>query len=878
MDDLSDDFFAMAAGGKMTAAEADEQALVRLKRDHAQWSRYADAKDVAAAEASLAERLDEVGAKGWSFDASAEPADPKAKADLASNPVVADLDAVKNHFEIRAKAAINMKNGLAPKAPDWVVDEIMNQVDWHKRHGSDNPYGDTIQDLYRQGVADALAAINAHEAQKSLRRLKDAGLDTLYSHLDGIPRKGVRSAGASVSQEMSAQVKADVAPFLRELVDTGLDAIWVGNSAEAVAARGVMIRSLVNELKFGGTKDPLIKRLAETLRMTKEVQVGRMNARGANIRLLEGHAFSQVHNAAAVRGNIPEFIQDLMSWVDWEATRRSVGPNMPDGTFNARKYAEAFAHELTQKGDTTADFDIRTMGGNLANRVSRSRTLHFKETFAVDYDMKYGSGNTTGLIVQQIVKRSEQGTVMQHFGPDYKTTWQALMSDMGRSKVWGFSKLARIDLTFQHLTGDLNHPASATLAATGQAVRNSMNAATLWMSGISSLTDLGNATSTMKWMGMNASQINQSLYEAMKAHAAKGPKERQFLMAHGAGLEALVNAFSRTQAVANPWHRLAEKLSDVTFKYNGQELWTKTLQSAFHDLSSQHLGQMARVSGKLPDEFRNWLGHYGISEVEWKRISEFATEIEGLDGVRVAADLITEPGLAKKLRTAMEDSMHFAVMAPSVSDNALLTLGTRAGTPFGEAVRAVMQYKSYPLTMIRRQHRRFEHAYGNASLEMFGTKVDQGTIAKVTWASAMLSLGFTVLAIKDVLRGREPLNPFDTEQWTIGNASRVVTQAGVGPLAVVDQFFSPRQLLGPAPGAAFDFTTGALSGNGYKATNSAIGAMPFSSIAPLREAQKALFGSIFVDTYGVGYQNGLRMIEAERGQTSIFLDNPGPQN
>jgi hypothetical protein len=177
--------------------------------------------------------------------------------------------------------------------------------------------------------------------------------------------------------------------------------------------------------------------------------------------------------------------------------------------------------------------------------------------------------------------------------------------------------------------------------------------------------------------------------------------------------------------------------------------------------------------------------------------------------------------------------------------------------------------------MMTRIHRRFANAYGNEQMSMFGVSVNQGRIAQLSWAVSMLSLATTALAIKDILRGREPLNPFDTEQWTLGNASRIVTQAGVGPFAVAEQFLSGHHLLGPGFGIASNLVEATGSGEPYQRTNALLGAVPGASIIPVREGIKATLGAVFSDAYGVHYQTFLRRHEAETGQSSIFLDNEG---
>lgn len=844
---------------RISGEDAAKLARTRLDREHTELAKYLTSYGTAI-EPRMKELLERSGMESFSLDPLPKPAAGATPVEKPTGPLADALDAVKNTYTAGMKQLGNLQAGRLVETMKYAGENVQSLFDYHVRQGldKDGAVKAVAEDLRREAQARVVQTLRNDEARKSLLNRSRTSLDTLYSFLDGNARKGVQSAGASVAESMGGRIVSDTTPFAGELVRSGLDHVWADNTHPQHVT---LVRSLIDELRNGGGKDPVIKGLAETLRKTHEVQVGRMNANGANIRPLPGYVFSQVHNPYAIGRNKAEFMTDLMNWLDWDATTKATG------MFDKESYlagAWEYLHKSTK--DLPENFNPETMGGNIANQESHRRTFHFKDTAAFDYDMKYGSGNTAGLISEQLVKRAELATIMENFGADYKKVWAGVMQELGRAGTWRFGKLGRLDMTFQHLVGDLNHPENVRLAEMGAAARNYMNSVALWMSGVSSITDLGNATATMRWMGVTPTDLHARLLDSMKEQVGNGPADRQFLLAQGAGLQALLTAFSRTQIMGGPAMKFAQKASDFTFKYNGQELWTKTLQSAFHDLTSQHLGEMSKLK-KLPEEFTNWLNHYGITETEWKTMAKEAADIDGLQGTRLAPDLVTDSALAAKLRMAIGDSAHQAILEPSVSDRALLTGGTKAGTPFGEAVRMAMQYKPYPLAMIRRVQRRFANAYGNEGLYAFGSNAQ---VHWLVWAGSMISLSATVLSIKDLLRGREPFNPFDQEQWNIHNATRIVAGAGVGPFAVAEQFLSARQIAGPGPGAVGALAAGVVSGDGYKTANAVMGLAPGASIIPIREGAKAVLGGIFMESYGVNYQLFLQRNAAETGQSSVF--------
>lgn len=188
---------------------------------------------------------------------------------------------------------------------------------------------------------------------------------------------------------------------------------------------------------------------------------------------------------------------------------------------------------------------------------------------------------------------------------------------------------------------------------------------------------------------------------------------------------------------------------------------------------------------------------------------------------------------------------------------------TKAGTKRGEAVRCISQYKSYPLTVMTKVLSRFDNGYAGWS---------SPSHERLIWAGMMMGLATGVLAMKDILRGNDPFNPLDPDQWTVGNLHRWVVQAGAGPLAAVDQFASVQGVLGPAFGTAYGLGEAAVSGNGYSFTNRAIGATPFLGAPPLAEMSKVIIAEMS-DSYDIKRRQVLAWQLAETGRGKLWENN-----
>lgn len=754
---------------------------------------------------------------------------------------------------------------------------LSDEVGKDTRLGQDIDYwtirGLTGEDLYSQLRADSTRRAHNEIQQYYLNKqaksklgsiFRAGGWNKLKSFLDGVARSGVARPGMldSVDGHRRALIDNDVAAMDVVLKELGLHREWMQN--------GPIVRKTFEEMAGMDTGNPAAKRLAKVLGDTNAIGAGRLNQLGANIHLLDGFVMSQIHNKRLfLRTGQETFIRDVMEMLDWDQTHPELKTVKERQNFLSQFYHEVTKSEL----GNYRDYDPVTDGGNIASMVSRRRTLHFKPGAIFDYDMKYGSGNTGSNIFTQITKRAERAAIMQAFGTDYKATWNSLMDNIKPPE--GSKAETRYDAwaannSFKHLTGELDRVENQDIAAWGDGARKAANMIVGWMSTVSSVTDFSHAVSTAKWMGVPANKAVPAILSSMKKNFRRNSDNWQTLEGMGVGLNSLFSAVNRATLQDTAMQRFLTRGSDAVFRLNGQQAWNRIVQTAWLDVTTQHIG-MEAVSGRVSPPFKNWLESYGITTDEWKRMTKYAAEIEGLEGPRLVPDLIDDPVLSQKLRTALRDSMDYAVLQPSLSDNALLRAGTQAGTKSGEALRTIMQYKSYVLAMLSKADRRFQHAYGGEYWDesAYFTRAQK---ERMIWTASLLGLGALATSVKDMLRGREPFNPADEDQWSGSNIARIAAQAGLGPIAMIDQFSSPEQALGPTAGILFNAGEALTSDSSYTRLSSTLGIMPGASIAPINEASKAILSQLFGEATAASYQSMLARIELERGTSSLYQD------
>ena len=109
---------------------------------------------------------------------------------------------------------------------------------------------------------------------------------------------------------------------------------------------------------------------------------------------------------------------------------------------------------------------------------------------------------------------------------------------------------------------------------------------------------------------------------------------------------------------------------------------------------------------------------------------------------------------------------------PGARERALMNWGSKRGTPLGEAVRMIMQFKSFPITFVTKGLKR----------QYYGKKA-AGKSGYIGMAQLMVGttiMGYIANATKDVLKGREPRDVFSEERAFAGFVEAFTAGGGAG--------------------------------------------------------------------------------------------------
>ena len=121
--------------------------------------------------------------------------------------------------------------------------------------------------------------------------------------------------------------------------------------------------------------------------------------------------------------------------------------------------------------------------------------------------------------------------------------------------------------------------------------------------------------------------------------------------------------------------------------------------------------------------------------------------------------------LEDKLRMYYSDRAEHAVPTPGAREQAIMKQGQAPGTPLGESLRFIMQFKSFPITVLTRALGRELHGTGAKNLKESLTKGtgDIKGIAHLIVATTIF--GYLALVAKDFVKGRKPRDPNDIKTW-----------------------------------------------------------------------------------------------------------------
>lgn len=160
--------------------------------------------------------------------------------------------------------------------------------------------------------------------------------------------------------------------------------------------------------------------------------------------------------------------------------------------------------------------------------------------------------------------------------------------------------------------------------------------------------------------------------------------------------------------------------------------------------------RLAQYASEKDREFSDF-----VTQIETKKAAQLAT-LEGeeaglpakLQAMRDRETKYARRDLKTRLNSYFADEVRKSVTKPGPRERALATFGTAAGTPVGEAVRYIMQYKIFGIG--------FQTMHIMREFQRTG-KIDAGGLATLILGTT--ALGYLSMTAKEMLKGRNPRTP-----------------------------------------------------------------------------------------------------------------------
>lgn len=417
---------------------------------------------------------------------------------------------------------------------------------------------------------------------------------------------------------------------------------------------------------------------------------------------------------------------------------------------------------------------------NVTNRLNAARVLHFKNSASrQEYSVKFGQPSLKENVLGVITTSTRNIALMQTLGTNPKDTLEKVLTLLRKKyknedpKQVNKLYFKNFENEFKEIDGSINGISNDVLAKVGMVVRSTGAMARLGMTPITSFGDLPQYMGTTNFQGRG---LLSGLFEALTGLFNANDRAAMEV------LQIVSNSYSATAYRGNvyaagndSWGKMGE-LQNTFFKWNSLNGWVSRLKSSMILGLSRHYGmQTNKKFTDLDLRERNFLTLYGIDEGKWNMLRSIETlavdnkrylTAEGVDEI---ADEAIINYVGRKLsqreirnfkkdleltwRNVLVDQGMHGSPEPDAATRAIMNQGLEKGTPMGETIRFVMQFKGFPISMWKKIIGRELYSYG----------ADEGSLPMLKGLTSLVIMGtmfgYIAMTTKDMLRGRSPRDP-----------------------------------------------------------------------------------------------------------------------
>lgn len=691
------------------------------------------------------------------------------------------------------KAALDIKAGRAE------VGEVGLGAKLEKRLGVGEEGGTIVQEAAARAARELEHEAMVRERQAYLQLLAIGGMrgevgklmDTGLSPIEAVDRTIFRDYSGKLNVESLEQmVMGYRTTFQRKLMDT-----WhaLGDDFLGFFQDRTKLLDLVKELHGEDSGNPLAKKGAKAFHDVAEEMRLTFNSRGGDIGKLEDWSMPHdIHSQELVsRYGKKEWVDRVLPLV---RRTRDQGKyyldeaGVPWDDARLRGMLEYAWDNIATNGWAHRDPGVNFGPGKRANRHAEHRQIHFPDAQSViDYWGEFGGRSALEILAGHVDVMSRDIGFIEKFGPNPRLTFRTLLDEAMRKQTMmdpvktGKAEEQRIALerNFDYVAGNGLPTANVFLRKTADSLSHLNVAAKLGGAAVASffgdkplyeaVSHMNDIPAVQRWVTETAllNPLNRA--------------DRRLLQTQGLMLEAIRSGLQRF-ADGLGKDQLSGKIANAVMRLTGMTAINEIRKGAFG------LGLMGAIgnevaSGRrfadLPDSDVRVLRTFGVDEVDWRvwklarldtisnvrnvltpeaisEIPDAAIKAAGLvgamDGPTAAADL--RRSAIVKLLGAVNTESEFAIATPGWKERAQFYSGIQRGTVKGEMFRAILQFKSFPWTYMKRGM----DLVANQDTPLSKAAMTAYLVAATTLAGAM------IIQTRETLLGKDPRKMVD-DNW-----------------------------------------------------------------------------------------------------------------
>lgn len=532
--------------------------------------------------------------------------------------------------------------------------------------------------------------------------------------------------------------------------------------------------------KIAESKNAAVRGLAGILQKHVEAVRLAQNDAGALIRKLDGYVTRQTHD------------QIKINRAGFDGWRNAIEPLLDERTFDhldggpaeRTRFLKAVYENLKSGNHLKAGEPSDFMGGfqgpaNLAKRASAERVLHFKgpDEF-MKYNAEFGRGTLFESVLDAIDYGSRNTALLRDWGTNPTSMFNSIRDKLvldakeagAPEKEVSALNSARLTRAWREVTGEADVAGRVTIARIGSSIRLVQAMAKLGGMVLSSFPDLGVRAAMLRHNGKNVGEgLMSGVADLFRNY--NGTERRKIADLVGVGIDGITGDIFRQMSSMDTTPGRLAKVADKFFKLTGQMWWQDSHTRGLGIILARDLADnVKKPLADLDPRLQTTLRRYGITDREWSALSK-------LDGRMADGQTYLTPDLARelddatireylgkadaktreindartelesKLQTYLHDQIREGMTIAGARERSMLSAGQAAGTGWGEAIRILMQFKTYPVTFVRKSLGR----------ELFRDGVDYAGVGQLLATTTLL--GMVSLAAKDIAKGREPRWP-----------------------------------------------------------------------------------------------------------------------